>query len=257
VALYKSIVAYDGTEFQGFQRQAEGIRTVQTVLEDALRKLGWVGTSLQAAGRTDSGVHAEGQVISYELDWSHGLETLTKAFNAHLPSDVAVWASENAPEGFHPRFSADRRRYRYRVFIRRWPDPLRERFALRIWPGPDVGRIGALAKSLEGRMDFGAFGQAPIQGGHTIRQVYRAGWEAQEDELVFTIEADAFLKHMVRRLVAACLDVGRGLVDRERVLGLLDHPELRWEGKLAPPQGLSLVAVTYDNEPAAVSDDDD
>jgi len=256
VALYKSIVAYDGTDFQGFQRQAEGIRTVQLELEGALRKMGWEGTSLQAAGRTDSGVHAQGQVISYDLEWPHGDATLTKAFNAHLPKDVAVWSSELAPEGFHPRFSAARRRYRYRVIVGPWPDPLRERYALRVWPEPNLGRMTDLARALVGRMDFGAFGQAPIPGGHTVRQVTRAGWTVQADEMTFAIEADAFLKHMVRRLVAANLAVGQGLIEPEGVIALLDHPELRWEGRLADPQGLSLIAVTYDGRASTGSDDD-
>ncbi|MGA9192943.1 MAG: tRNA pseudouridine(38-40) synthase TruA [Anaerolineales bacterium] len=256
MALYKSIVAYDGTDFQGFQRQAEGIRTVQLELEGALRKMGWEGTSLQAAGRTDSGVHAQGQVISYDLEWSHGEATLTKAFNAHLPKDVAVWSSELAPEGFHPRFSAARRRYRYRVVVGAWPDPLRERYALRIWPEPNLGRMADLARAFVGRMDFGAFGQAPIPGGHTVRQVNQAGWTVQADEMTFAIEADAFLKHMVRRLVAANLAVGQGLIEPEAVIALLDHPELRWEGRLADPQGLSLIAVTYDGRASRASDDD-
>jgi tRNA pseudouridine38-40 synthase len=256
VALYKSIVAYDGTDFQGFQRQADGIRTVQAVLEHALSEMGWRGSSLQAAGRTDSGVHARGQVISFELDWPHGVDTLTRAFNAHLPNDVAVWSCEEAPRGFHPRFSAARRRYRYRIFCQRWPDPLRERYALRVWPGPDVKAMQDAAQALVGRMDFGAFGQAPIDGGHTIRSVYTAGWTAEGDELAFSIEADAFLKHMVRRLVAAGLAVGSGEVSIEAVTGLLNHPELRWEGRLANPQGLSLEAVTYDGRESAASDDE-
>jgi len=257
VALYKSIVAYDGTEFQGFQRQAEGIRTVQQVLEDALRELGWAGASLQAAGRTDSGVHAEGQVISYELTWPHGIDTLTKALNAHLPKDVAVWSTEPAPDGFHPRFSAARRRYRYGIIVRRWPDPIRERFALRVGTSPDLVSMTELADALVGRMDFGAFGQAPIPGGHTVRQVHRAEWISRDDELTFNIEADAFLKHMVRRLVSASLNVGFGRTPVQAVCDLLDHPESRWEGRLADPHGLCLVAVTYDGQAAAVNEDDD
>jgi tRNA pseudouridine38-40 synthase len=257
VALYKSIVAYDGTGFQGFQRQADGIRTVQLVLETALREMGWRGASLQAAGRTDSGVHAEGQVISFELEWPHGTETLTRAFNAHLPKDVAVWSCEPAQEGFHPRFSAARRRYRYRLIVRPWPDPLRERFALRVWPGLDMDLLGQLACAWVGRKDFGAFGQAPIEGGHTVRRVHASGWTAAGDECEFTIEADAFLRHMVRRLVGASLAVGRGEMALEAVTGLLDHPELRWEGRLAEPHGLSLVEVSYGGQGARVSDDDD
>jgi tRNA pseudouridine38-40 synthase len=257
VALYKSIVAYDGTQFQGFQRQAEGIRTVQGVLEDALRAMGWQGASLQTAGRTDRGVHARGQVISYGLDWAHGDETLTRAFNAHLPKDVAVWSSQPAPEGFHPRFSAVSRCYTYRLVVGRWPDPLRERFALRVWPKPDFAAMQSVAEALVRRADFGAFGQAPIEGGHTVRRILRAGWTAFDDELVFTIEADAFLKHMVRRLVAASLAVGQGELDKHSITGLLDHPEERWEGRLADPHGLSLMEVRYEDGPAAAITSDE
>lgn len=257
MALYKSIVAYDGTLFQGFQRQADGIRTIQSVLEDALRSMGWREASLQAAGRTDSGVHARGQVISYELDWAHGEETLTRAFNAHLPKDVAVWSSRLAPEGFHPRFSAASRCYEYRLIVGRWPDPLRERFALRVWPEPDVPAMQALAEAFVGKRDYGAFGQAPIEGGHTLRRVLRAGWKSQGDERSFTIEADAFLKHMVRRLVAACLAVGQGELDTKVVTGMLDHPEQRWEGRLADPHGLSLIEVHYKGGPAAITSEDE
>jgi len=124
MAAYQSIVAYDGSGFQGFQRLAAGRRTVQAVLEDALRRVGWTGASLLAAGRTDAGVHARGQVISYDLTWRHDAETLTRALNANLPADVSVRHTAPAPEGFHPRFSARRRTYRYTVLADAWPDPL-------------------------------------------------------------------------------------------------------------------------------------
>jgi tRNA pseudouridine38-40 synthase len=116
--------------------------------------------------------------------------------------------------------------------------------------------MAELARALVGRMDFGAFGQAPIPGGHTVRQVTQAGWTLQADELTFAIEADAFLKHMVRRLVAANLAVGQGQIEPKAVIDLLDHPELRWEGRMADPQGLSLIAVTYDGRGTRASDDD-
>lgn len=247
MALYKSIVAYDGTEFQGFQRQAAGIRTVQGELEAALTKLGWEQDSLQAAGRTDSGVHASGQVISFDLSWEHGLETLTRALNAHLPADVAVQSSEPAPEGFHPRFSASSRCYRYRLFVSPFRNPLMERFALRVWPAPDVKSMQQLAQAMLGRMDYGAFGSAPIQGGHTVREVIRAVWTPGKDGLTFDIEGDAFLKNMVRRLVAASLAVGRGEIPVDLPLALLGQSQEHWEGRLAGPQGLCLEAVRYDD----------
>lgn len=252
--LYQSIVAYDGTDFAGFQRQAGGRRTVQGELEKALRALGWAGGSLLAAGRTDAGVHATGQVVAYRLNWRHTPEDLTRALNAHLPADVAVWGTRPAPEGFHPRFSARSRRYRYRVIVAPWRDPLRERYAWRVWPAPEVEAMNRVAGALVGRHDFGAFGTAPIPGGHTRRTVYLARWEASGDEVTFQIEADAFLYRMVRRLVAACLEVGFGRVSAEEVLDLLNRPDRRWEGPLAPPQGLCLAQVRYEGDEDATEE---
>jgi tRNA pseudouridine38-40 synthase len=245
MASYKSIVAYDGTEFHGFQRQAEGRRTVQAALENALRDLGWREKSIKAAGRTDAGVHAQGQVVSYSLAWNHGPERLTRALNARLPEDLAVRRTELAPEGFHPRFSARRRRYRYTLIPCPVRDPLRERYAWRVWPEPDVKAMGKVAQALVGRRDFAAFGRAPISGGHTVRQVFEAGWSREADRLTFEVEADAFLNHMVRRLVAASWQVGMGRLRRRDVLSLLDDPSRRWEGRIAPARGLCLQAVIY------------
>lgn len=250
MAHYKSIVAYDGTEYHGFQRQAEGITTVQGQLEAALRQLGWQGKSLLAAGRTDAGVHARGQVISFELAWHHTCGDLTAALNHHLPADVVVSRSEEVEAGFHPRFDAQSRRYRYRVILSETRDPLRERYAWRQWPVPALDAMQGAASQLEGRHDFGAFGPAPIQGGHTVRTVLRAAWSRRGDRLDFEIEADAFLTHMVRRLTAAWLEIGRGQTQPGAVLEYLDQPERRWQGNLAPPRGLFLEAVNYGQQQA-------
>ncbi len=244
--LYKSIIAYDGTEFRGFQRQAQGIRTVQAVVEDALRNVGWQERSIMAAGRTDAGVHARGQVIAFELAWQHEATRLTQALNANLPSDVAVRLTNVAPPGFHPRFSAKRRCYRYTLITSPVRDPLGERYAWRIWPEPKLDAMEAAAATLVGRWDFVAFGRAPIPDGHTVRQVFRAHWRQEREVLVFEIEADAFLYHMVRRLVAAMLDVGAGRLSAHDLQVLLEDPELRWEGQVAAAQGLCLEAVSYD-----------
>jgi tRNA pseudouridine38-40 synthase len=245
MAVYQSIVAYDGTGYQGFQRLEPGLPTVQGVLEEALRAVGWTGASLQAAGRTDAGVHARGQVIAYDLAWRHPAETLSRALNANLPADVAVRRTELAGEGFHPRFSARRRTYSYRLLVDAWPDPLAERFAWRLWPGPDLEGMRGEARALIGRHDFAAFGQAPIPGGHTWRQVFQAEWRAEPKGLAFTIQADAFLQHMVRRLVAALVSVGRGTKPPGTLAELVADPRLRWQDRPAPPQGLCLEAVDY------------
>jgi tRNA pseudouridine38-40 synthase len=244
--LYKSTIAYDGTEFRGFQRQAQGIRTVQVVVEDALRNVGWQERSIKAAGRTDAGVHARGQVIAFELAWRHEATRLTQALNANLPSDVAVRLTTIAPPGFHPRFSAKRRCYRYALITSPVRDPLGERYAWRIWPEPKLEALEAVAATLVGRRDFAAFGRAPSPDGHTVRQVFRVQWRQELKILIFEIEADAFLFHMVRRLVAAMIDVGVGRLSAHDLQILLDDPELRWEGPIAAAQGLCLESVSYD-----------
>ncbi|HZW05020.1 MAG TPA: tRNA pseudouridine synthase A, partial [Anaerolineaceae bacterium] len=119
---YQVILAYDGTEFQGFQRQT-GTRTVQSEIETALRRLGWQGRSILSAGRTDTGVHAAGQVIAFDLDWTHSPETLGRAMNAFLPSDVAVKAVRATAPDFHPRFDAVARCYHYRIYCQPARDP--------------------------------------------------------------------------------------------------------------------------------------
>jgi tRNA pseudouridine38-40 synthase len=246
MATYKSIIAYDGTDFQGFQRQAEGLRTVQGVIENALHDLGWRERSITAAGRTDAGVHARGQVIAFALDWRHEINSLSRALNANLPPDVAVRQTEVAPQGFHPRFSAQVRRYSYTVICAPVRDPLRERFAWRIWPEPELEAMEAAAIMLVGRYDFAAFGQAPSRDGHTIREVFRAHWSRKRDVIMFEIEANAFLHHMVRRLVGAMIEVGSDRVNANEIRALLVDPKLRWEGRIAAAQGLCLEKVIYE-----------
>ena len=243
---YKSIIAYDGSDFAGFQRQANDARTVQGVVEQALRNIGWRGESIVASGRTDAGVHARGQVVTYDLAWNQGSEVLTRALNALLPGDVAVWKTEPVPQDFHPRFSARGRRYRYSLIALLVRDPLRERYAWRVQPGLDFRAMASLAKLLVGRHDFAAFGTAPNPRGGTVRQVRLAKWHRADDEYWFDIEADAFLYHMVRRLVAAMVAVGSGRGSLESVASLLDDPQARWQGAIAPAAGLCLEAVIYD-----------
>jgi tRNA pseudouridine38-40 synthase len=246
MAVYKAIIAYDGTEFEGFQRLAAGQRTVQGVVEEALSRLGWQGRSILAAGRTDAGVHARGQVVSFDLDWRHGLDTLGVALNAHLPTDVSVREVTAAEPGFHPRFSARWRRYRYSLISIPTRDPLAERYAWRVWPRPTLAPMQEAAERLLGEHDFGALGAAPIPGGHTRREVRLARWSAAEERAWFEIEANAFLHRMVRRLVVVLVEVGGGREEPERVDDLLEHPQAAWTGKAAPARGLCLEAVIYD-----------
>jgi tRNA pseudouridine38-40 synthase len=185
-------------------------------------------------------------VIAFGLEWRADEEDLSNALNANLPVDVAVWRTEKVTEGFHPRFSALGRQYAYSIYCAPFRTPLRDRYYWRIWPEPDFERLKQAGKSVIGKRDFAAFGQAPIDGGHTIREVRRADWSLTEGGLLFEIEADAFLYHMVRRLVAAMISIGLGRSETYAFQELLGDPTKRWEGSIAPPNGLSLERVCYD-----------
>lgn len=241
---YQAILAYDGTSFWGFQAQP-GFRTVEGELRSALRTLGWRGRSLLSGGRTDAGVHAEGQVAVFDLDWMHAPEELHRALNALLPGDISCQALRIASPDFNPRYHALRRCYRYRVLAAPERDPLHERYALRVWPEPDVERMTEAARAVPGKQDFRAFGSAPRKGSHTVRTVFRADWEQHGDYLDFWIEADAFLFRMVRTIVGTLLQVGNGRRSPEEFRTLLQTPPL---GRSAPPAkacGLCLMRIDY------------
>lgn len=244
MARYQIIVAYDGTRFVGSQRQGVG-RTVQAELEEALRRIGWKGTSILLAGRTDTGTHASGQVAAFDFDWTHGPQALLQALNTHLPADLAVRSVQMAAEDFHPRFDAVSRRYRYRLFCDPVRDPLRERYAWRVWPA--VTDLTPLADLWPGCHDFSAFGTPPRAGGSTVRTVHAAAWRQNEDEWSFEIEADAFLYRMVRRLVFLQVAVGQGRLPPEALRRAVETSERVPLAGLAPACGLTLLAVRYDN----------
>jgi len=244
MALYQVILAYDGAQFQGFQRQAKR-RTVQGVVEAVLRELGWAGKAILAAGRTDTGVHASGQVIAFDLEWRHTPQELCAALNARLPEDVAAQAASLAEAGFHPRYDAIERTYRYRIYCQAVRHPLLERYAWRVWPALDPDRLQQAAETLPGTHDFAAFGTPPRAHGSTRRTVFRAQWHCDPLEFVFEVSADAFLYRMVRRLVSVQVEIGQGRCEVEAIRRYLESPPgLPIQG-LAPAHGLSLVSVTY------------
>lgn len=243
---YKFILAYDGTAFAGSQRQA-GRRTVQGELEAALRTLGWTGRSVLLAGRTDTGVHAAGQVAACDLDWPHGPQALGKALNAKLPSDMAVKVVEPTQPDFHPRFDASSRCYRYRLFCAEVRDPLREKRAWRVWPPFNGKTLGKSARVFLGEHDFGAYGSAPRPQSSTIRSVMTSSWKRLDDEWQFEVRGDAFLYRMVRRLVFVQVAAAQGRCSNEDLVHALETPSRsgRLPAGLAPAHGLTLMEVTY------------
>jgi tRNA pseudouridine38-40 synthase len=244
MARYQIILAYDGTDFLGFQRQGS-VRTVQSELEAALRRLNWQGTTIFCAGRTDTGVHAAGQVVSFDLDWKHTTEELGKALNANLPYDVAVRSIRLADDDFHPRYDARWRMYRYRIYCHPERHPLLDRFAWRVWPEARLALLNEAAALLLGRHDFAAFGTPPRTGGSTIREVFQAGWKVEADTLQFEVKANAFLYHMVRRMVYLQVLAGQGRLEMGDLARAVQEAQPQSPG-LAPPQGLVLSQVGYE-----------
>jgi tRNA pseudouridine38-40 synthase len=251
MAHYKVILAYDGTHFLGFQRQGP-VRTVQLVFETALRQLNWQERSILSSGRTDTGVHASGQVVAFGLEWKHSPEDLCNALNAALPADVAVKDVVEVKEDFHPRFDAVERFYRYHIYTAAARDPLRERFAWRVKPTPAFDLLQSAARLLSGSHDFAVFGNPPKVGGSTVRFIYSANWDLSGDELFFEIRGNAFLYHMVRRLVYVQVQVGQNRLSLEDLDAAVRETQPLPPG-LAPAQGLVLEEVRYgDNRQEAV-----
>jgi tRNA pseudouridine38-40 synthase len=251
-----ALVAYDGTRFSGFQRQsAEKGPTVQGALEAAIARIAGEAIATEAAGRTDRGVHATGQVISFQTAARHEPATWQRALNALVPPEIAIRALCEAPPEFRARRSALARRYRYRLFYDPVRAPLRERYAWRRAEPLDVAAMDAAAASLVGEHDFGAFGASPRDDratgyrGHTVRTLLEArcrvtaGGEAEEIACDFA--ANAFLTGMVRRLVGTLALVGQGRLSLAELRGILAARERAHPGTPAPATGLCLIGVDY------------
>ncbi len=244
MARYQVILAYDGTGFTGSQRQANS-RTVQGELEKALRNLGWSDRAVLMAGRTDTGVHATGQVAAFDFEWTHSADKLIWALNADLPSDLVIRNLRPVSATFHPRFDAVSREYRYRVFFEPIRDPLRDRFLWRTWPAVDEDALKRNASIFLGKHDFAAFGSRTTPKGTTVRTVTKAEWKKMPDgEWQFEVRADAFLYRMVRKLVFVQVSLAQGKCSVEKVRHALSKQGTLLAG-LAPAHGLTLVEVTY------------
>lgn len=264
---YQVILAYDGSHFRGFQRQTNA-RSVQGEVEHALRKLNWQGSSILAAGRTDTGVHATGQVIAFDLDWKHGSQDLLTALNSYLPSDVVAREVQQVCTSFHPRYDASWRKYYYRIYCQPVRDPLLEPYAWRVWPAVDINILQDVARLLIGTYDFSAFGTPPQTGGNTVRAVLQADWKQEAPYLVFEITAQAFLYHMVRRVVFMQVAIAQGKLPVEelkhglktgRDINILDDQKQSLSNRqvhgLAPAHGLILAEVHYPIEALRLDED--
>ena len=240
-----ALVEYDGTGFVGSQRQAEG-RTVQGEVEAAIERLAGVETRIHAASRTDTGVHACGQVISFWIRNDLSPEVVVRALNHYLPGDVAVKGACVIDKDFDVRRRAVSRCYRYGIARQATPSPLRERYCLLMRELQNVPAMRCAARALQGTHDFASFATSLEESESTVRVVREARVVENGGTVEFSIVANAFLRHQVRNTVGQLLRVGLGKCSVEEFADLVNHPQKGAAGPAAPSRGLCLMQVRYE-----------
>jgi tRNA pseudouridine38-40 synthase len=245
----KLTLAYDGTDFAGWQIQPHE-RTVQGTVQEILERIAGEPVTLFGSGRTDAGVHALGQVASFDTTSRHGCDLFLRAVNAELPKDIAVLSVEEAAPGFHARESATRKRYRYVIHDGGVRDVFARRYAWQLPYGLDDCAMQRAAAVLVGEQDFGSFQGSGSQRETTVRTIFAIEFRRPDGgrpfELHVEIEASGFLYNMVRIIAGTLAQVGRGVKPESWVRDVLEDCNRSAAGVTAPAQGLFLVAVRYD-----------
>jgi tRNA pseudouridine38-40 synthase len=266
----KITLAYDGTRFVGWQRQAEG-ESIQGLLEDALTRFEGAPVTVHGAGRTDAGVHALGQVASVSVSFAHSVDTLVRALNAQLPGDIRVLEVADAPADFHARFSARSKTYRYQLRAGCVGDPFTRAFTWQMPETLDVDAMSTAAGLLIGTHDFAAFQSVGTETSSTVRTIVHSELSAggadpsasanaaadspkrgaltrpdPRSSLVYQVTGDGFLRHMVRTIVGTLVEIGRGWRPVESMAQLLVGGTRAQAGATAPAHGLFLIRVDYD-----------
>lgn len=240
----KLTVEYDGTDYHGWQTQATG-KTVQAVLEKAVSTLVGPPTRIIGSGRTDAGVHALGQVANFLSDQVLEPHRTQRALNALTPDDITVKKVEVVPDSFHARRHGRSRIYEYRILNRPSPSPFHLRYAWHVHDSLDIAAMRQAISCLEGEHDFSSFRGAACDAAHPVRTIYGSSINRSGDLVVFSVEATAFLRHMVRNLVGTLVEVGRQQRTPQSFAALLDARDRTQAGVKAPAQGLFLMEVKY------------
>ena len=237
-------IEYDGTSYNGWQRQKTGLG-VQQRLEEALAIVANEGVEVICAGRTDTGVHASGQVVHFETRSERSNRGWLLGANSNLPSDVCVIWAQPVDEEFHARFSATARRYRYVILNRLRRSALHRDRAWWIYEPLDAERMHEAAQRLVGRHDFSAFRAAGCQANTAVREISHISVSRRDDWLTLEVTANAFLQHMVRNITGTLATVGKGEQDIDWITTVLESRDRKAGGIAAPPHGLTLVGVDY------------
>ncbi len=237
-------IEYDGTNYHGWQVQPNGV-TIQEVLEGALEKILGVKARLNAAGRTDAGVHALGQAANFFYEGEIELRRLQKGLNALTPEDIVIKAVESVPDSFDARRDGRSRVYEYRIWNRSWPSAFHRRFSWHVHAPLDLAAMQEAICALEGEHDFSSFRASGCEAAHPVRRVYRNSLTRRGDLVVYTIEATAYLRHMVRNIAGTLVEVGCGERSPASFAKLLELRDRTLAGPTAPAHGLFLVEVKY------------
>ena len=245
----KLVIAYDGTDFCGWQKQKTGMRTVQAVVESALEKMHRHPVMLSGSGRTDSGVHAAGQVAGFRTDIeSIRPDRFVPALNGLLPQDVRILTASEACPDFHARFDARSRTYRYFFIFGRQAFPHESRYALQLWRCPRIDLLNAYCRLLQGELDCSIFAGSGDTSKSRRRYISHAAFFMEGDRLVFEICANAFLWKMVRSITGTFLHYEEQCVVPQRLQEIINSCNRSLAGPTLPPQGLFLWTVDYYRE---------
>lgn len=240
---YKVTVQYDGTNYCGWQKQPNGV-SIQEKLTEAFSVVAR-DVSVTGSGRTDSGVHARAMVCHVDAETSVPVESLAKAVNSHLPTDIAVLSCEIADKDFHARYSAKRKTYAYHVYVSETTLPLLERYAVRLDKKPNIEQMKKGAREIVGEHDFKCFLASGSSVKDTVRTVYSIDIEEQGEEIVFKVCGNGFLYNMVRIIVGTLLEVGYGKKSPNEIKEAILSGERNKSGKTYPAKGLELFSVDY------------
>ena len=241
---WKATIEYDGTKYLGWQRQPQGL-TIQEVVESVLGRLTGENVHVNGSGRTDAGVHAEGQVANFRVTADRDRRTWMRGLNALLPDDIRILELVRVADDFHARFDARSKRYVYRVLNSEVPSPFESRYRLHHREPLDVEAMRTAGRRLLGRHDFRTFTRRPLPGRTTVRTLTALDIWRRGDTITFALEADGFLHTMVRSIVGTLLEIGTGKREPNDIEAILSSRDRSRTGPPAPAHGLFLAEVFY------------
>lgn len=239
---YKLVIAYDGVDYHGWQIQP-GLKTIQGTIQESLEKITGKKIKIIGAGRTDAGVHAIGQVANFHAELSLSDDELFRALNAILPKDIRIINLERAPDNFHARKMAKAKIYEYRILNSKIISPFLFRYVYYCPFYLDFNRMKEASKFFAGKKDFTAFSSSEVK--NKVREVYYSEIFKKEDEIIYKIKANGFLRYMVRTIVGTLIDIGRGKIEIEFIEEIFSRKDRSLAGPTAPPHGLYLKEVIY------------